>query len=83
MRLLPAVALVLNLVVCLWAFYKGFHIEPTDAAIEEAAQGQRMSFLAVPGLVIAIVGLVRGRWALTCGALSVLLALGATVIALV
>lgn len=83
MRSVPAVALVLNLVVCLWALTKGFYIEPTSAALEESAEGQRMALLAVPGAILAVVGLVRRRWSLPAGIISVLLALGGVLLALV
>ncbi|WEV77361.1 hypothetical protein O9K63_12265 [Janibacter cremeus] len=82
MRAVPALALVLNLVVCFWALTKGFYIEPTTAALAESARGQRMALLAVPGLILALVGLVRRRWSLPAGILSVLLGLGAALLAL-
>lgn len=83
MRSVPALALVLNLVVCLWALTKGFYIEPTTAALEESAEGQRMALLAAPGALVAAVGLVRRRWSLPAGIIAVLLALGAVLVALV
>lgn len=83
MRSVPALALVLNLVVCFWALTKGFYIEPTTAALAESAQGQRMALLAVPGAIVAVVGLVRRRWSLPAGIASVLLGLGAVLIAVV
>lgn len=83
MRSVPVPALVLNLVVCLWALSKGFYIEPTTAALQESAEGQRMALLAVPGAIVAVVGLARRRWSLPAGILSVLLALGAVLIALI
>ena len=82
MRTVPALALVLNLVVCLWALSKGFYIEPTTEALEESAEGQRMGLLAVPGAIVAVVGLVRRGWALPLGTLSAVLGLGAVLIAL-
>ena len=78
----PAIGLILNVVICGWALLKGFYIEPTTEALQESAEGQRMAMLAVPGLVLAVVGLARRRWALPCGALSVLLGLGAALIGL-
>lgn len=83
MRSLAALALVLNLIVCLWALTKGFYIEPTTAALEESAEGQRMALLAVPGAIVAVVGLVRRRWSLPAGVIAALLGLGAVLIALV
>ena len=83
MRALPLLGLLLNLLLCGAALLKGFYIEPTEAALARSAEGQRMALCAVPGLVLAVVGLVRARWALACGALSLVLALGATLIALV
>lgn len=82
MRSVPALALVLNLVVCFWALTKGFYIEPTTAALEESARGQRMALLAVPGVIVALVGLVRRRWSVPAGVLSALLGLGAVLLAL-
>lgn len=83
MRSLPALALVLDLVVCFWALTKGFYIEPTTAALQESAEGQRMALLAAPGAIIAVVGLVRRRWSLPAGVVAVLLGLGAVLIAVV
>lgn len=83
MRSLAALALVLDLGVCLWALSKGFYIEPTAAALEESAEGQRMALLAVPGVIVAVVGLVRRRWSLPAGVIAVLLGFGAVLIALV
>lgn len=82
MRSVPALALLLNLVICAWALLKGFYIEPTTAALAESAQGQRMALFAVPGLVLAVAGLIRRRWAAVAGGLSVLLGLAALVVAL-
>lgn len=82
MTALPALGLLVNLVLCLWALTKGFYIEPTHAAQAESAQGQRMALAAVPGLVLAIAGLVRRRWALPAGGLSLLLGTIALVLAL-
>ncbi|WP_338749369.1 hypothetical protein [Janibacter alittae] len=82
MRSVPALAFVLNLFICAWALLKGFYIEPTTAALEESAQGQRMALLAVPGLVLAAAGLIRHRWAAVAGGLSLLLGVAALVVAL-
>lgn len=83
MRSVAAFALVLNLGACLWALSKGFYIEPTTAALEESAEGQRMALLAVPGAIVAVIGLVRRRWSMTAGVISVLLGLGAVLVAVV
>lgn len=83
MRGLPALGVICCLLLCAWALLKGFYIEPTTQALARSAQGQRMALLAVPGLVMGIAGLVRARWGLAAGALSLLLALGALLIAVV
>ncbi len=80
---IPVIGLTLNLMICGWALLKGFYIEPTTEALQESAEGQRMALLAVPGLVLAVIGLVRRRWALPCGVVAVLLGLGAGLIGLI
>ncbi len=83
MSAIPGLGLILNLVLCGWALLKGFYIEPTTAALQESAEGQRMALLAVPGLALALTGLVRRRWAPVCGTLSLLLGIGAILIVLI
>lgn len=83
MRILATLGVVLNLALCLMALLKGFYIEPTSAALAEAAQGKRMALLAVPGLIAGIVGLMRPRWTALLGGVSILLAAAAALVAVV
>lgn len=82
MRYVAVLGLVVNVWLCGWALLKSFHIEPTHEAVQAAELGGRMAMLAVPGLLAAVVGLVRRRWLLVCTALSLVLAAAATLVAL-